>query len=166
MDLSHPQLRSSRNVTNWATYQWGKFNPHDPSRTRYDIFSTCFSTVVICVWSALHMNIPTRDRRSMKTRLVKGGWVALGLLMPDLLLLIAVCELASAVILLRKAYKHLPDLPSPPEGWLYRRVLLRGIAFEDSDQVSISRITLWHLSLWTTIGGRIPLQRLRCPYVT
>lgn len=136
MDILHTTLISQQRNSTFIDDVREYLPDSTSARGIYDIVSTCVSTVFVCVWSALHMNIPTRDRGFAKTKLMKLGWVALGLLMPDLLLLIAVCELASAIILLRKAYIHIPDFPSPPRGWLYRRVLLRGITFNSSYEVS------------------------------
>ena len=73
------------------------------------------------------MNIPTKPRSFVKTLFTKVGWVILGLLMPDLLLLIAVCELYAAIKLLRQAYRYIHDLPAPPNGWIYSSILLRDI---------------------------------------
>ena len=110
--------------------------PHSTTRSVYDIITTCFSTMIICVWSALHMNIPTRPRGFVKTFLIKVGWVVLGILMPDLLLLVAVCELWAAIKLLRNAYRYIPGLPRP-RGWFYTRVLLRRVSPAYYHQVNI-----------------------------
>ena len=95
------------------------------TRSVYDIVSTCVSTMVICVWSAVHMNIPTRPEGIVRSSIKKLGWVVIGILLPDGFLLLAICEFIAAVILLRKAYLCLDDLPPPPSGWLYKYVLLR-----------------------------------------
>ena len=73
------------------------------------------------------MNIPTKPEGFVKASLKKLGWVAFGILVPDCLLGIAACELIAAVFLLRNAYTYLPDLPAPPNGLLYRHILLRGL---------------------------------------
>lgn len=82
------------------------------------------------------MNIPTTPKGFVKTFLKVAEWVLLGLLMPDLLLLIAICELYAAIKLLRNAYRYLDDIPPPPGGWFYSCVLLRGICPSDEYKVN------------------------------
>ena len=128
-------LSRADNSTDTGPLSW---IPHSTTRSVYDIITTCFSTMIICVWSALHMNISPTPRGFIRNSLTKTGWVILGILMPDLLLLVAIMELYAAIKLLRQAYRDLHGLP-PPSGWLYSRLLLRGIPdIYSSDKYKVS----------------------------
>ena len=98
--------------------------PISTTRSAYDIVFMCYSTMIICVWSALHINIPTWPRGFWKTSFCKLAWIILGILMPDLLLLVALCEFVSAVLLLQDAYGYSEfGLRIDELGWFQRTVL-------------------------------------------
>ncbi|EKM56216.1 uncharacterized protein PHACADRAFT_209692 [Phanerochaete carnosa HHB-10118-sp] len=67
----------------------------DPAvRGTWGIVSACLSTLVICVWNAVHIDIPLRPRRWEFVD--KLPWLAVGLLAPDYLLYVACCQLYHA----------------------------------------------------------------------
>ncbi|EKM56455.1 uncharacterized protein PHACADRAFT_118172 [Phanerochaete carnosa HHB-10118-sp] len=74
-------------------------------RGTYDIISTCLSTIVICVWSAVHVDVPIRQTRW--SIIDKIGWLVTGLVAPDLLLYVACCQLYRAYVLLGEAKRCL-----------------------------------------------------------
>lgn len=97
------------------------------TRSVYDILSICASTLVICVWSAVHPDIPTRKKSKFKLFAKQVEWMLVGIFIPDLLLYIALCQGISAIMLSRSIYSHLRDRIPLPRGWLYKRVILRGV---------------------------------------
>lgn len=101
-------------------------------RGTFNILSTCIGTLTICVWSAVHINIPSR-RSPMLTFLKKLGWMVVGIVAPEALLYIAYREKSIARSILKYAHERL-DLPAPPDPWyrkyskrLYSRVLSEGV---------------------------------------
>ncbi|EKM55018.1 uncharacterized protein PHACADRAFT_208547 [Phanerochaete carnosa HHB-10118-sp] len=69
----------------------GSWYPSPASRGTWQIISTCISTLVICVWSAIHIYIPPNRRKP--SVLEKARWLIVGLLAPDWLLFTAFSQL-------------------------------------------------------------------------
>ncbi|KDQ06935.1 hypothetical protein BOTBODRAFT_82753, partial [Botryobasidium botryosum FD-172 SS1] len=77
--------------------------PQPTFRGTFGIFSLCLSTMVICVWSTIHMDIPT-ERRSMTQSTIHGvSWMLSALFCPELLLFIAFNQRMSARGILKQA---------------------------------------------------------------
>jgi len=64
-------------------------------RSTFDFLSTCILTLIVCIWTAVHLNIPSRhERKSGFLGMVKRSWgrlkwMIIGLLAPELVLFIA-----------------------------------------------------------------------------
>lgn len=69
--------------------------------------------MIICVWSTLHFNIPTRHYTATRRFFVEIAWMLLALLAPEVLLFLAINERINAGILLEKALKFHPHLAKP-----------------------------------------------------
>src|SRR5260221_11445538 len=82
-------------------------------RSTFAILSFCSSTMIICVWSTLHFNIPARHFTSTRRFFFELGWVLFALLAPEVLLYFAINERIEAGILLKKALKFHPHLAKP-----------------------------------------------------
>ncbi|KAK1782982.1 hypothetical protein QBC45DRAFT_317855 [Copromyces sp. CBS 386.78] len=54
------------------------------SRGTFSILSTCVVTLVLCVWTAIHLNVPGHREGAMRLYMRKCGWMLLGLLIPEL----------------------------------------------------------------------------------
>lgn len=67
----------------------------------------CVSTLLICVWSALHMDVP-KHKRFWSGLLTRCGWLFVGLLMPEVLVLVALGQLIDARRLVADAERYLP----------------------------------------------------------
>ena len=80
-------------------------------RSTFGILSFCFSTMIICVWSTLHFNIPTR--RYAHRFFFEILWALAALLAPELLLYLAIDERIHAGVLLKTALKSHPELAKP-----------------------------------------------------
>lgn len=65
----------------------GPWRPDPTFRGTWGILSTCLSTLLICVWSAIHINI--RPQRRKRLFLDKVPWMFIGLFIPGYLLLTA-----------------------------------------------------------------------------
>lgn len=63
------------------------------TRGTYGILSLCLSTMLISVWSALHLDIPTKRLSSWKKIDHNLYWIMMGLLCPEIILYNAICQL-------------------------------------------------------------------------
>ena len=61
------------------------WRPEPLHRGTYSILSTCTITLALCVWTAIHLNIPAH-RGYWSQVLRKVGWMILGFLAPELVL--------------------------------------------------------------------------------
>ena len=82
-------------------------------RGTFGIISLCFSTLIICIWSTLHFNIPTRRYTVTSRFLVQVSWMFIALLAPEVLLFLAINERIAAGILLKKVLRSHPHLAKP-----------------------------------------------------
>ena len=58
------------------------WRPEPDGRGHYSILATCFITLSLCIWSALHLNIPEHNKSgSQKWRKLK--WLVIGLVAPE-----------------------------------------------------------------------------------
>ena len=82
-------------------------------RGTYGIISLCFSTLIICIWSTVHFNVPTR--RCTVTRRVFGQvfWMIFALLAPEALLFFAIYERIMASLTVKKVLKFHQHLAKP-----------------------------------------------------
>jgi hypothetical protein len=62
-----------------ATSQW---YPEPTRRGTYSLLSSCLLTLFICVWSAVHLNIPEAGSRSQIGR--KFWWMLIAMVAPEL----------------------------------------------------------------------------------
>lgn len=85
--------------------QFISWKPEPTFRGTWDIIITCLSTLIFCVWSAVHIDIP----KNPKTRTLwpNLGWLLVGLLAPELLLYIAYKQRRTAVTLLGLSRRYL-----------------------------------------------------------
>lgn len=81
-------------------------------RGTYDILSLCISTLLICVWNAVHMDIPTRTS-FWNVHVKRVGWLVGGLVLPEMLVLTALGQFVKARQLVASARRHLPAAKQP-----------------------------------------------------
>jgi hypothetical protein len=66
------------------------------TRSSWDIFWTCLSTILACTWAALHLNVPDRKWRKAAAGIIKGlAWVGV-ILAPELMALYAAIDVCYA----------------------------------------------------------------------
>lgn len=61
-----------------------RFEPEPDRRGTFAIFSTCFLTLGLCVWTSLHFNVPGHNESGMRQFIRKTGWMTMGLVCPEL----------------------------------------------------------------------------------
>jgi hypothetical protein len=78
-------------------------------RSTFGIFSLCFSTLIVCVWSTVHLNIPTARCSSTRRFFVQVFWMLIALLAPEVLLFLAMNQRIRASALVKEAVECLPS---------------------------------------------------------
>jgi len=79
-------------------------------RTTFGILSVCLTTTIICVWSTLHFNIPSRPHTPIRRFFLQVPWVVVALLAPEVLLFMALSERIDATALMKSALEFHPCL--------------------------------------------------------
>ena len=67
-----------------AAHSPATWKPEPRERGTFSIVSTCVITLSLCVWTAVHLNVPAHRDRWWQQTLRKLGWMLLGLLAPEL----------------------------------------------------------------------------------
>jgi hypothetical protein len=67
------------NVTVLPEARW---NPEPTTRGTFSILSSCLITMTLCIWTAVHLNLPEHGKESEKFKR-KTWWLMLGLLAPE-----------------------------------------------------------------------------------
>lgn len=89
------------NKTGDVTASW---RPEPRYRGTYSILSSCLVTMALCVWSAVHLNLPGASERSApfwcsKQLWRKIGWVFLGIFAPEFVAWTAIEQHGQAITL-------------------------------------------------------------------
>jgi hypothetical protein len=110
-------IKQMENLTSNTT------TPGDPSflwkaeptqRGTFGILSFCLSTLIICVWSALHFDIPTTRHTLTHRIFIHVFWMAVALIAPEALLCAAIDQRIDSELLTRKAVEYLPQKLAKP----------------------------------------------------
>ena len=75
-----------RILGNSSTVNAATWGPESLQRGTFSILSTCIITLSLCVWTAIHLNIPEHGRPWQQIWR-KCGWMILGFLAPELVCL-------------------------------------------------------------------------------
>jgi len=87
--------------------------PEPKQQGTFGITSLCLSTLVICIWSTLHFNVPTKHHSDTRHFFFQVLWMIIALLAPELLLFLAINERIIVSILLKKVLDLHPHLYKP-----------------------------------------------------
>ncbi|KAM0802741.1 hypothetical protein BDR22DRAFT_819419 [Usnea florida] len=91
------------------------WKPSSETRGTFDILSTCIITMLLCVWTAVHLNV-SPPGNVWTPRLRKVGWMILALLAPELVAYTAWYQRRQALSIMRVVNDTFV-LPNPPS-WL------------------------------------------------
>ena len=69
--------------------------------------------MIICVWSTLHFNIPTRRHTPIRRFFLQVSWMAIALFAPEVLLFLAMNERMGATSLMKTVQEFHPSLIKP-----------------------------------------------------
>lgn len=84
-------------------------------RGTWDILSSCVLTLILCVWTSLHLNVPKQNNTFWDRFKTKALWVIIGVLAPELVVYNAWIQYSSAKYLLQEIQRlgaDGTDLPS------------------------------------------------------
>jgi len=81
--------------------------PNDSIRTTYDFLTTSIITLLVCIWTALHSNIPMSTERRNSTWLFseKLQYAIIAMVVPEFVLYVAFRELWEARLICNKLHK-------------------------------------------------------------
>ncbi|KAH7138512.1 hypothetical protein B0J11DRAFT_17099 [Dendryphion nanum] len=85
-------------------------------RSTWDLISSCVLTLTICVWSALHLNVPTENSTRTQRNLRRARWIVLGIFAPELVVSSAFAQYLTAKWLLREIQKDAKHRNDPTPG--------------------------------------------------
>lgn len=105
-------LHMSLNPSNDTTHIGWQSEPN--LRGTYTIVSSCVSTLLICVLSAVHLNIPAKGHAGWDQTLRKAKWVCAGMFTPEVLALAAFIQFDAARTMTTKAQHLMKDVYSQP----------------------------------------------------
>jgi hypothetical protein len=60
------------------------WQPNPKTRGTWNIYQTCIITIGLCVWQAVHLNIPPPGEPKYKQTLRRFGWLILAVIAPEL----------------------------------------------------------------------------------
>lgn len=122
------------------------------TRGTFDIISSCLITLALCLWTALHLNIPEHHGAS-KQRWRKFGWLLIGLLAPELVVFTAFEQRRAAFKLTRKMQILFGDEPEPEGPKLLRwlRPTKRSTSPEEVHLPTHGITTPHHRHRWTHV---------------
>ena len=89
------------------TYLWME-EPNQ--RGTVGIVTICVSTLIVCVWSTVHFNVPTTRRTPTRRFFTQVHWMTIALFAPEYLLYLAINQWVDAAILVKKTLAFHPQL--------------------------------------------------------
>lgn len=76
-------------------------------RGTWDLIISCILTLTICVWSALHLNVPPENSRLRDRNLMRLRWIVIGIFAPELVVSTAFAQYLTARWLQKEIRKDL-----------------------------------------------------------
>ena len=93
------------------------------TRGSYNIFSSCWTTLLICVWSSIHFDIPTRRREwfsKLAFKLIP--YIIIAVLVPEYIFVSAFIQHINARYVVKQANTFLENLPTEHIPWYKRSI--------------------------------------------
>ncbi|KLO08941.1 hypothetical protein SCHPADRAFT_944015 [Schizopora paradoxa] len=87
-------------------------------RGTYQILSLCASTTVICIWSAVHRNIPPKRLTGLRSYAMQVAWVFVAFFLPEFMFVYALRQFIDARRLVKKfSRSRTPPKTPRKKGW-------------------------------------------------
>ncbi|TLD19621.1 hypothetical protein PspLS_09357 [Pyricularia sp. CBS 133598] len=78
---------------------------------------SCILTLIVCVWSALHLNVPPRTQSTSRSILLNAQWIIAGIYAPELVVFVAWRQWSSARLLQKTINKTAAAKSSAATDW-------------------------------------------------
>jgi hypothetical protein len=106
-------LQNKDNLTALRLIRAPSFVESPQFRGTTAIIYSCVVTLIACIYTALHLNVPTRSGLA-NTIAYKGKWVVIGLIAPELVLYLAISQFLEARALVRNLNRLLDERKPKP----------------------------------------------------
>ncbi|KAI6373050.1 hypothetical protein MCOR25_003580 [Pyricularia grisea] len=131
--------------------------PDPKGRGTPSLLVSCILTLIVCVWSALHLNVPPRTQSTSKSILHNAQWIIAGIYTPELVVFVAWRQWSSARLLQKLITETADGKASLSENWIMSHSFFActgGFAFEfdeldlvrdaaqDGESMTAPRLTL------------------------
>jgi hypothetical protein len=94
------------------------WHPEPRERGTFNILSTCLTTMILCVWTSVHLNVPNQNGGTRQKFLRKPGWLLLALLAPEIVAWNAWEQRRIAAEIMRISVEVFGPGQSSPPGWI------------------------------------------------
>lgn len=101
-----PQITQSASSSKTASYVGFVDDP--AGRGTSGLILSCLLTLVLCVWSALHLNVPPPGRTRRQSFWTNVIWITAGIYAPEMVVFTAWRQWSSAKLLYKRVHQHRP----------------------------------------------------------
>ncbi|KAK3505191.1 hypothetical protein B0T13DRAFT_31169 [Neurospora crassa] len=134
-----------------------KWVPEPGTRGTFSILSVCLVTLGLCVWTAIHLNVPEHGEPGWKQLMRKIGWLMLSLLSPEIVAYTAYQQYVQAISLVNTMNKR-----SPFHRKGFTDILLSWLPClsrrRQGDEEDSSTTTVHTVEKWTMVHGFLALM--------
>lgn len=128
------------------------WRPEPNGRGTWGILSSCILTILLCVWSAVHLNVP-QHRKTWAQYVRKLKWLLIALFAPELVVYVAWQQRNEASRLLEDIRGHLGTKSPRPKDSAFRRKLQRWFSSSDDQEVKTDRTPVSPVDAGTTLDA-------------
>ena len=97
--ISAPVTSNSTSLRNDQATQYVHYVGDPNGRGTFSLISSCVLTLTLCVWSALHLNVPSKSQTTLASLMTQCRWIITGGYAPELVLFTAWRQWSSAKLL-------------------------------------------------------------------
>ncbi len=156
--VAHGVSNTTRLLNDNETQIYVGYVSNPSGRGTYSLVISCLLTLILCVWSALHLNVPPPAQSPVRTFFLSVRWIITGIYAPELVVFTAWRQWSSARILSRivrkqldegKCNKHPDILGHAARCWTLRHSFFAstgGFVFEFDDDTNLDTNLHSHIS--------------------
>lgn len=97
--ITAPANSQSTSINVDQTTQYVHYVGDPNGRGTYSLIISCVLTLILCVWSALHLNVPSSSQTTLASLLTQCRWIVTGVYAPELVVFTAWRQWSSAKLL-------------------------------------------------------------------
>ncbi|KAK3401474.1 hypothetical protein B0T20DRAFT_115879 [Sordaria brevicollis] len=137
-------------LSNVTTPHW---EPEPTRRGTFGILSACIVTLGLCVWTALHLNLPRYDEGTLTVQMRKVGWLIIGLFSPEMIVYTAFIQWLEARRIVKTMNSGTGYSSTKASFWKTAFSWLGRLGKSTPDDIETSSHTLEHTEKWTMTHG-------------